>query len=165
MKTEELASTADPLPTADVLGVPICTLTFEETVTRLNAFVTQPDPSIVITADASGLVLAKTDSRLADIYRGCALATPDSFGVIWALKRHGHHGLNRVSGVDLVESLCDLSAKNGYRIFLLGSEPGVAEKAAERLRLKHPGCLIVGTRHGFFPEEDNDLIAAEIAPF
>ena len=35
--------------------------------------------------------------------------------------------------------------------------------AAERLRLQHPGCNIVGTRHGFFPAEDNGIVAEEVA--
>jgi N-acetylglucosaminyldiphosphoundecaprenol N-acetyl-beta-D-mannosaminyltransferase len=48
-------------------------------------------------------------------------------------------------------------------VFLLGSAPGVAQQAAERLRLKYPGCNIVGTRHGFFPVEDADIVAQEVA--
>lgn len=67
--------------------------------------------------------------------------------------------------MDLVDELCALSANKGHRIFILGSEPGVAEQAAERLRLKHPGCNIVGTRHGYFPSEDDLLVAAEVAPY
>jgi len=65
--------------------------------------------------------------------------------------------------VDIVDRVCALSADKGYRLFFLGAESGVAELAAEKLRLKHPGCNIVGTRHGYFPAESDQVVAKEIA--
>jgi N-acetylglucosaminyldiphosphoundecaprenol N-acetyl-beta-D-mannosaminyltransferase len=93
------------------------------------------------------------------------LITPDSFGVVWAAKRAGKPVEGRVSGVDLVDRICGLSARKGYRLFFLGAGPGVAELAAERLRLRHPGCNIVGTRNGFFPASDDSVVAEEVAAF
>jgi N-acetylglucosaminyldiphosphoundecaprenol N-acetyl-beta-D-mannosaminyltransferase len=63
----------------------------------------------------------------------------------------------------LVDRICALSADKGYRIFFLGAAPGVAELAAEKLRLKHPGCNIVGARHGYFPTESDTVVATEVA--
>jgi N-acetylglucosaminyldiphosphoundecaprenol N-acetyl-beta-D-mannosaminyltransferase len=65
--------------------------------------------------------------------------------------------------VNLVGEICALSADKGYRVYLLGAAPGVAELAAERLRLRYPGCNIVGARHGFFPEDSDDVVAREVA--
>jgi N-acetylglucosaminyldiphosphoundecaprenol N-acetyl-beta-D-mannosaminyltransferase len=69
----------------------------------------------------------------------------------------------RVSGVDIVDRVCALSADTGDSIFFLGAAPGVAELAAEKMRLKYPGCNIVGTRNGYFPAESDRVVAAEIA--
>ena len=143
--------------------MPVSVLGMEETVARLAALIEAGGTNVVATVDSYGLVLAQEDDELMSAYRSAALATADSSGVVWALGRKGEQ-VERVSGVDLVGRLCGLSSEHGYRVFLLGAEPGVAEQAAERLKLLHPGCNIVGTRHGFFPDEDSDVVAQEIAP-
>jgi N-acetylglucosaminyldiphosphoundecaprenol N-acetyl-beta-D-mannosaminyltransferase len=45
--------------------------------------------------------------------------------------------------------LCEFGAGAGWRIFLFGGAPGVAEKAREMLIKKYPGLNIVGTENGF----------------
>jgi len=109
------------------------------------------------------LVAAQEDAALRQVLLSAKLVTPDSAGVLWAAKRKGMPMRERVSGVDLLDALCARSADRGTRIFLLGAAPGVAEMAAERLRLRHPGCRIVGTRHGYFPPESDEVVAREVA--
>jgi N-acetylglucosaminyldiphosphoundecaprenol N-acetyl-beta-D-mannosaminyltransferase len=58
-----------------------------------------------------------------------------------------------------------LSAQKGYGVFFLGAAPGVAEMAAEKMKLRHPGCNILGTRHGYFPADSDDVVAREVAEF
>ncbi len=136
----------------------------DRTVEFLRTLIDSGRPNQVVTADSYGLVLAREDPELAAIYKNASLLTADSSGVVWGLSRSGPR-VERVSGVDLVDRLCALSAEHGYRVFLLGSAPGVAEQAAEKLKLRHPGCNIVGTRNGFFPVEDSDVVAQEVAQF
>lgn len=135
----------------------------DETVRRLAAMIASGKPHLVVTADSSGLVIAQSDPEFQQILHSADLVTPDSIGVVWAAKRKGKPIAERVSGVDLVDRMCALSADSGCRIFLLGAEPGVAEMAAERLRLRHPGCAIVGARHGYFPPESDEVVAREVA--
>lgn len=149
--------------TATILGIPVDVLGFAETLGKLETFLAGEKPRIVATADASGLVIAQTDPDFRQILLSADLVTPDSIGVIWAGRRRGIRFEGRVSGVDLVDRLCQLSSEKGYRIFFLGADPGVAEMAAEKMKLRHPGCHIVGTRHGYFPAADDDLVAAEVA--
>ncbi len=150
--------------TQKLLGLEISLLDMDATVLAIDKMVQSGQSHMVVTADASGFVIAERDEELRKIYCQADLLTPDSQGVVWALKREGIQNVSRVTGVDLVDRLCALSSQKGYRIVLLGSEPGVAEIAAEKLRLKHPGCNIVGTRHGYFPSEDDEIVAHEIAP-
>lgn len=148
---------------AQVLGLPVDCVTVAEAISRIETMVEERTPRLVFTADASGLVLAQDDAEFREIVEHAALITPDSSGVVWALHRAGHPGQKRVSGVDLVAHLCERSADEGYRLYFLGGEPGVAETAAERLRLRYPGCNIVGARHGYFPPESDDVVAHEVA--
>jgi N-acetylglucosaminyldiphosphoundecaprenol N-acetyl-beta-D-mannosaminyltransferase len=131
----------------------------------IEGFIKSGEPHLVVTADSSGLYAQLTDPEFHDLLLNADLITPDSFGVIWAAKRLGKPIEGRVSGVELVDRICARSAEKGWRLFILGAAPGVAEMAAERLRLKYPGCNIVGTRNGFFPSSDDPIVAEEVARF
>lgn len=146
-----------------ILGVPVDRVSMDQAVTALKKFLAGSEPKMVITADASGIIQAQDDPEYFEILQSADLVTPDSYGVVWAARRKGKPVAGRVSGVDLVDRLCRMSADKGYRVYLLGAAPGVAELAAERLRLRHPGCHIVGTRHGFFPADSDEVVAQEIA--
>ena len=146
-----------------ILGMPVDAITMAECMERIAAFVRTGKTHLVVTADSSGIVQAQTDAHLAELYQTADLVTPDSAGVVWALRRIGYPLPARVSGVDIVDRVCEMSADTGWRIYFLGAAPGVAEQAAERMRLRRPGCNIVGARHGFFPPESDEVVAAEVA--
>jgi len=150
-------------PRVRVLGIPIDDLSMDATVKRIVEFIESGRPHIVITADSSGIVEAHRDSEFFEIFQSADLVTADSVGVLWAAKRMGKPLHERVSGVDIYAKLCQLSAERGYKIFLIGAAPGVAEIAAERCRLLFPGLNIVGARHGYFPTESDEIVAQEIA--
>lgn len=152
-----------PKKRVSVLGLGVDPLTLDECVARIEGFVEEGTPHLVVTADSSGLVAAQTDPEFAEIVRTADLVTPDSFGVVWALRRKGVPNPERASGVDIVDRLCARSADTGHRLFFIGAAPGVAEQAAEKMRLKYPGCHIVGARHGYFPAESDEVVAQEVA--
>ncbi len=129
---------------------------------QIETLIQSEGQHMVATADSSMIFDAQSDSELRSILEAADLVTPDSSGVIWAGKRRGEPFPEKVSGVDLVARLCELSAQKGYKIAILGAAPGVAETAAEKLTLQFPGCNIVGTRHGFFPTESDEVVAEEI---
>jgi N-acetylglucosaminyldiphosphoundecaprenol N-acetyl-beta-D-mannosaminyltransferase len=137
-----------------------------ETLNILDQFIKERIPRLIITADASGLVMATDDPAWRDLLNRADLVTPDSTGVVWALRRKGAHLADRVSGCDIADELCRRSVESGYRIYLLGGGPGIAVRASRHLEAKYPGCHIVGTDNGFFdetgePEILNRIRAAE----
>jgi len=148
--------------TTAILGVEVDRLTMDQFLARIEELIQQDGQHMVVTADSSMIYDAQQDAALRDIIARSDLVTPDSSGVTWAGNRIGRPFPEKVSGVELVDRVCALSALKGYRIFFLGSEPGVAETAAEKLRLKHPGCNIVAARHGYFPAESDAIVAEEV---
>lgn len=153
------------LPQATILGIPVTLLDMPGTVAAIDEMIASGTPSMVVTANATSAVMAHDDAVFRDDVLGAKLITVDGAGIQWALERKGMKNIAKVAGVELVEQLCNLSSDKGYRIFLLGGEPGVAEIAAEKLRLKFPGCNIVGVRNGYFPASDDDVVAQEVAEF
>ncbi len=154
---------AQKLVSYNILSFPVHELDMKRAVQVCDELLSLDESSMVVTADASALVIAQHDEEFAQILRDADLVTPDSEGVVWALRRAGCPNPVRVTGCDLMGELCALSADKGYRVFLLGAEPGTADLAADMLRLRYPGVNIVGTRHGYFPASDDALIAQEIA--
>src|SRR4029077_5191921 len=65
---------------------------------------------------------------------------------------------DRMTPPDWIDDLCSVLAKNYYSIYLLGDEPGVAEKCAAVLLEKHPALIIKGTHHGFFDKKGNENV-------
>lgn len=70
----------------------------------------------------------------------------------------------RVTYVDWVHPLMAAAAAGGWRVFYLGGKPGIAARAAERLRQHYP-ALQIATRDGYFQPADNTAVLAEIANF
>lgn len=149
--------------TVEILGVKVDCVTMVRTLERIEAFIASKTPHIVVTADSSGLVAAQSDQVFRQILLTADLVTPDSAGVLWAAKRKRANIPARVSGVDILARVCALSADKGFRLYFLGAAPGVADMAAEKLRLLYPGCNIIGTKHGYFPAESDEVVAREVA--
>ncbi len=99
----------------------------------------------------------KTPDLWAIIQRA-PLVTADGMGIVWALRLRGVRLPERVTGVDLVEALAARAAACGYRLFLLGGAPGVAEAAGAALRRRHPGLAVVGAWAGS-PDPTDDAEA------
>lgn len=150
------------VPEAAILGYNVSLLNQEDTLSLLEQWVHEKKPRLVITLDATGVMIARKNPKFSKTLQNADLRTADGAGLIWALGRNGVSA-NKVSGVDLVDKITALSAEKGYRIYFLGAAPEVAALAAEKMRLRHPGCNIVGARDGFFPASDFRRVAEEIA--
>ena len=150
------------MDSVSLLGMKVHRLSMGEALENLEQYIGEGKPHHIVTADASMVVQAGRDSELAEIVQSADLVTPDGAGLLWASKLLRRPILHRVSGVDLVAELARLSARKGYRLFLLGAAPGVADAAAQNLRERFPGAQFVGTRHGFFTPADEPQIVREI---
>jgi N-acetylglucosaminyldiphosphoundecaprenol N-acetyl-beta-D-mannosaminyltransferase len=74
----------------------------------------------------------------------------DGYGVRLAAKALEVQIPHRMTGADWIWDFAGLCEAMGLSIYLLGSEPGYAAEAAERLGARHPGLRIAGAHHGYF---------------
>ncbi|MGQ0570838.1 MAG: WecB/TagA/CpsF family glycosyltransferase [Armatimonadota bacterium] len=119
-------------------------------------------PAYVVTLNGALLVQAARDPTLRALVNGAGLVTADGIGVILAARILGVDLAERVAGIDLLVAVCQLAARSGYRIFLLGGAPGIAESTAETLRRQYPALNIVGAQHGFFRPNEEEAVCAQI---
>src|SRR3954464_3769584 len=74
----------------------------------------------------------------------------DGYGVRLAAKALDVEIPHRMTGADWIWSLAALCEIAGHSLYLLGSEPGFAREAAERLRERYPSLNVTGSHHGYF---------------
>lgn len=141
-----------------LLGSYIDALTMDETVERAAEFVRSGRPHQIITLNPEYLYKAQSKRELLDLVNSVDLVTPDGTGIVWAGKMAKKPVPERVTGIDLMLRLCARGAVEGWRVFLLGAAPGVAEEAGEKLKQQFPGLVICGTHHGYFTDAENERI-------
>jgi N-acetylglucosaminyldiphosphoundecaprenol N-acetyl-beta-D-mannosaminyltransferase len=147
---------------ATVLGVLIDIVTMSEAEAKLEQFIAEKKPHLVATANAEMVMLAQEDQELAAILNQCALVVPDGAGVVWAARHQGYTMPERVAGYDLSQNLLAHAAKHGYRVFMLGSQTAIIEKAKKVAIERYPGLIITGIRDGFFTHQDEPAIIESI---
>lgn len=143
-----------------VLGTEIDSLTMEQAVDRAMKLMEGHNGAYVVTPNSEMLVRAMDCPELRMALQGAALSLPDGVGVLLASHILGMPIPRRLTGIDFASRLMDTMARTEKSVFLLGARPGVAERAAQRLKRRYPGLIVVGTNSGYFaPEEERDLIA------
>ena len=144
-----------------LLQAPIDPVTSAEALKQLCGFLQEERFHHVMTPNSEMLVEASRNSAFLSVLQQSDLNLPDSVGLLHVARCKGQRIPERVTGVDTVQRLCtELSAEHG--VFLLGSGPGIAERAAEALLAKNPSLQIVGTYAGSPDHAEADDIIQRI---
>ena len=146
----------------EILGVKVDALTMAQAVERVATLISAGKPSIVATANAEMLLNATHDAELKQILNAAELVVPDGAGTVWAARHLGKHMPERVAGFDLVQELMKVAPREGWRFFLFGAAPSIADKAKLKAEELYPGIKVVGTRNGYFKPSDEPQILAQI---
>lgn len=147
-----------------VLGVGIHPLTLAEAAELIGSWITAGSPVTrqVVTLNPEMLYRAQDDPALRDLLNSTDLVVPDGHGIVWAGRRLGCLFPERVTGIDLISSLAQRGAREGWRFYLIGAEPGVADAAAGNLCRRFPGLIIAGTDHGYFRKDELTAVLGRI---
>lgn len=144
-------------------GIRVDNISLNYAVTQVQHWINTNDCShIIVTPDALAALRSRTDEKYRKIVREAGLVLPDGAGLIGALKLVGSPIQERIPGVEFTEHLCKRAACEGWSVWLLGGEPGIADKAADVLCSKYPGLTIAGTQDGFFKQEDTESVCKRI---
>jgi N-acetylglucosaminyldiphosphoundecaprenol N-acetyl-beta-D-mannosaminyltransferase len=110
-----------------------------------------------ITANLDHLRRYHRDPVQRSLIEEADLVVADGMPLIWASRLAGDPLPERVSGSSMVWSICEAASARHQSIFLLGGDPGVAERAAQVLRSRYPGLDIAGTACPSLGFEQNEL--------
>lgn len=119
-------------------------------ISQIEQFILSKKSHLVVTPDTLAILRAQKDVEYYKIIQGANLVTPDGAGILWATSTLYQPLKERVTGIDIIQGICQLAAKKAYSIYLLGAAPGITKETSLKLMKKYPGLKIVGNHHGYF---------------
>ena len=143
-----------------VLGINVNTENYDQLIPKVFERIETGEKSLIVAINPEKIIKAKNDQSLRKLLNEAEFQIPDGIGVILASKIQKGKITSRVTGVDMMMRLCEEAAKRQKPIFLYGGMPGVADKAAEKLKELYPNIIISGTQDGY--EKDNSKVNAKI---
>ena len=127
------------------MNTEIDNLTMNETLIEIDKLIRLNECAYVVTPNVDHIVQLERDEELKRVYENASLILADGKPLIWISKFYKTPIKEKISGSDLFPKVCDLAAKKGFTMYLLGAAEGVAAKAAKNLMQKYKGLNIVGT--------------------
>lgn len=156
--------TKEDISQVNILGIRIDQVDHADSIKIIADAVKRKVKLRIITANPELIYKAEKDALLRDMINSADLIVPDGVGVVWAARILGKDIKERVTGIDLATRILEAGSNNQWRIFLLGSKPGIAEKAAAEQSVRYPGIL-VASHHGYFTKEEEPSVIRKIQHF
>jgi N-acetylglucosaminyldiphosphoundecaprenol N-acetyl-beta-D-mannosaminyltransferase len=128
-------SVSPPPDRLEILGIAVDSMRRSDIERRIAAHLAYPGTGLlhIATINPEYVVAAQRDPSFRVALARTDLAAPDGVGIIAAARVLCTRKIERITGVDLVESLFSISSAELPRIFLLGNAASIAE-----LQGRHP---------------------------
>lgn len=99
----------------------------------------------IVAINVDVVMKLEEDAYLKEITDNADMVLVDGKPLVWISKWHKRSVKAKISGSDLVPALCEVSAKKGYSIFIIGGKDGIAAQAKAKLETEYSTINIVGT--------------------
>lgn len=140
----------------NIRGVNFDSVTLNEAVEICQGFLNERDGGarVIHTPNAEIIQLCIEQNEYYGLINSADLIVPDGAGVILASKILGRPlQKGKVAGIELCERLIKMSAECKKSVFFLGGKPGVAEKAAVKMKERYPAIIVAGCNDGYFNDD------------
>ncbi|MEI2691907.1 MAG: WecB/TagA/CpsF family glycosyltransferase [Anaerolineae bacterium] len=152
------------LPPVQILGVRVDAVSYREAIDIISHWIELRGPHQIATANPEFVMAAQHSPDFRQALAAADLCVADGVGLLWAARRLGARLPERVTGSDLTPLLAQVASQRGWRLYLLGAAPGVAQQAADRLAQQNPGLRIAGVYAGSPADRDApDIVQRVIA--
>ena len=144
-----------PQPAPDSMNDPICRIfgcrinavTMDKAVKTIERWITAHDGTCryVVTPNVHHAALLGQHEPLRRAYADAGLVLADGMPLVVAARLFHRRLPERVAGSDLVPALFEHYRGRPLRVYLLGAAEGVADRAAEKIRVRWPEVEVTGT--------------------
>jgi N-acetylglucosaminyldiphosphoundecaprenol N-acetyl-beta-D-mannosaminyltransferase len=146
----------------DVLGLPVTATTPAAALDRLSVLVAAHERAFFTFTSVHGVIAARDDPEVEAAHLRADHVASDGMPLVWACRRAGVRGAERVYGPDFMVAACARAAERGWRVFLYGGAVGTPERLAQHLVDRFPGLEVVGAHSPPFrsltPTEDAAIV-------
>jgi N-acetylglucosaminyldiphosphoundecaprenol N-acetyl-beta-D-mannosaminyltransferase len=132
------------IPAQSVIGFPVTALPFDQQIAVIMKWARSRLSKVVCVANVHMLTEASWDSALASVLHDADLVTPDGMPLVWMVRLLGYYQQDRVAGMDILLSVCELAPAEKISIFFLGSEAPILASMRVRLMREFPNLTIAG---------------------
>ncbi|MDO8484240.1 MAG: WecB/TagA/CpsF family glycosyltransferase [Candidatus Limnocylindrales bacterium] len=150
------------MKSVSILGVRLAAQRYGEAVDRLLDAAGSGIRLRVHFCNVHTLTEAQDNESLRGVFESAGMLAMDGMPLVWVGRLRGARLAERVSGPDVMLSLCDRGRALHLRHYFLGGEPGVPEALGAALTERFPGLLVVGTESPPFrvmsPDEDAAMV-------
>ncbi len=147
----------------DFLGIPVDSLTMEETISRIDEAIQRNENINHVVINAGKVVSMSKDKELFNSVLSCDIISADGLSIVWAARFLGKKLPGRVAGIDLMQELVRLADNREYKCFFFGAKEDVVKKVAATYSQQYNSKIIAGYRNGYFTEAEEPEIAKQIA--
>jgi N-acetylglucosaminyldiphosphoundecaprenol N-acetyl-beta-D-mannosaminyltransferase len=154
----------------ELLGVEVDALCADQFRALVQAAVARRKPCIIGNHNLHSVYLFHRDQRMRMFYALATRVLIDGMPLVFLGRLLGKplRSVHRLASVDWIYPLVAECARQGWRVFFLGSKPGVSERAQQELVSMFPGLTMEGA-HGYFSVDadgpDNRQIIERINRF
>ncbi len=146
-----------------LLGVPVDAMTMSDVIERCKNAIRERRRLLIGVVNAAKLVGMRKEAVLRDSVLQADVVLADGMSVVWASRLLRRPLPERVAGIDLLEQLLELSAREGHSVFFVGATSEVLDQMAQRIRDRWPGLRIAGMHDGYFSDTQSESVAERIA--
>jgi N-acetylglucosaminyldiphosphoundecaprenol N-acetyl-beta-D-mannosaminyltransferase len=134
-----------------LLGVRVHALTIQDLNACVGWAVAARERCIIVSQNLHSVYLVHRDPMLRSLQDLATFVRIDGMPIVFAGRVLGFPltAAHRTGWMDWIDPFMDAARNNGWRVFYVGSKPGVADAGAEILRQRFPG-LLIETHHGYF---------------
>ena len=144
------------------MGVPVDAITMNDTIQQIHQSIEKGEKIQHMAINTMIILRMVEDPEFMHTLSNCEIINADGIGIIWASKLLGNPLPERVTGIDLMESLIELCASQGFKPYFLGAQEEVVQQTVAHYRQQFPALEIAGYRNGYFKDEDEQQIAEDI---
>ena len=126
----------------------------DQALARVTDFIEKGDkPHCIFAVNPEKNFSVPKDPLLYETFKRADLLIPDGIGVVLAARVLHGIKLSRVPGVELMDNICRLSARKGYKIFIYGAREDINGSAADVLQKRYPELEIAGRSNGYVNDD------------
>jgi N-acetylglucosaminyldiphosphoundecaprenol N-acetyl-beta-D-mannosaminyltransferase len=147
----------------DLLGIKFNALTMVDLDNLISSSIINKSFSLIAHHNLHSIYLCSRNPKMKEFYDNAQYIHIDGMPIVLLGKSFGLplKREHRTTYADWSWSIIEQADSNGWRIFYLGSKPGVAEIGAQKIRSKYPD-IHIATHHGYFDTSSSSRVSRDI---